>query len=232
MLFKLFFLILLVFQCHKEQLVEEIYYCPMHPQITSNKPGNCPICHMKLVKKESTTLELKQGKQEKKIISISKEKQNVIGVQTTKVVLRKIKRILRFAGSVAYETEIFTALSEYAESLKQKGNSELLHTSDLSSISYNRLLQLGLSKEGIRFLLPRRMELITGGKNSAIVIARIYEGEVGNILPNSLVKVYSPSYPNLSFEGRVQAVDGILDAETRTLRAWILVNNLQNVLKP
>lgn len=27
------------------------YYCPMHPTVTSDKPGNCPICGMKLVKR-------------------------------------------------------------------------------------------------------------------------------------------------------------------------------------
>lgn len=27
---------------------EEKYYCPMHPQIRSPQPGECPICHMKL----------------------------------------------------------------------------------------------------------------------------------------------------------------------------------------
>ena len=31
----------------------DYYTCVMHPQIHSDKPGNCPICGMKLVKKES-----------------------------------------------------------------------------------------------------------------------------------------------------------------------------------
>jgi hypothetical protein len=25
------------------------YTCPMHPEIVKDEPGNCPICHMKLV---------------------------------------------------------------------------------------------------------------------------------------------------------------------------------------
>jgi len=31
--------------------VGEDYTCPMHPEITGDKPGNCPVCGMKLVKK-------------------------------------------------------------------------------------------------------------------------------------------------------------------------------------
>lgn len=31
----------------------ELYYCPMHPSFTSDKPGDCAICGMKLVKKEA-----------------------------------------------------------------------------------------------------------------------------------------------------------------------------------
>lgn len=33
--------------------VGDYYTCVMHPQIHSDKPGNCPICGMKLVKKEA-----------------------------------------------------------------------------------------------------------------------------------------------------------------------------------
>lgn len=39
---------------------EEIYTCPMHPQIKEHKPGNCPICGMALVKKEFTSHEASQ----------------------------------------------------------------------------------------------------------------------------------------------------------------------------
>ena len=30
---------------------KELYYCPMHPNFTSDKPGECAICGMSLVKR-------------------------------------------------------------------------------------------------------------------------------------------------------------------------------------
>jgi len=52
----------LVLSCQKETpkqrsaaatAEKELYICPMHPQITSDKPGDCPICGMRLVYKEA-----------------------------------------------------------------------------------------------------------------------------------------------------------------------------------
>ncbi|MFV7234767.1 efflux RND transporter periplasmic adaptor subunit [Flavobacterium sp. ZB4R12] len=37
----------------ENQRQKEVYTCPMHPEIIRNKPGNCPICGMILVKKVS-----------------------------------------------------------------------------------------------------------------------------------------------------------------------------------
>lgn len=39
---------------HAESEQSSIYYCPMHPTVTADKPGNCPICGMKLVKRSGS----------------------------------------------------------------------------------------------------------------------------------------------------------------------------------
>jgi len=55
-------LLLIVFACnnnkdphasHKTEATPDIYTCPMHPEIIRDKPGQCPICGMDLVKKET-----------------------------------------------------------------------------------------------------------------------------------------------------------------------------------
>jgi RND family efflux transporter MFP subunit len=40
-----------LFNFNAESPSKDAYYCPMHPQIQSNKPGTCPICNMNLEKK-------------------------------------------------------------------------------------------------------------------------------------------------------------------------------------
>lgn len=32
--------------------IADVYVCPMHPEVTSDKPGKCPKCKMALVKQE------------------------------------------------------------------------------------------------------------------------------------------------------------------------------------
>src|SRR4051812_43347437 len=43
----------------------KIYLCPMHPEVTSSKPGRCPKCGMKLVLKGEKTEMSHHTKEEK-----------------------------------------------------------------------------------------------------------------------------------------------------------------------
>ncbi|MGY0039374.1 heavy metal-binding domain-containing protein [Pedobacter sp. NJ-S-72] len=42
------------------------YTCPMHPEIQSNKPGNCPKCGMKLVVQKAKAAKPKSGGEKEK----------------------------------------------------------------------------------------------------------------------------------------------------------------------
>ena len=40
--------------CSKKEASSDEYYCPMHPTYVSDRPGDCPICNMRLVKREKS----------------------------------------------------------------------------------------------------------------------------------------------------------------------------------
>lgn len=67
------------------EISENVYWtCSMHPQIHQDHPGECPICHMKLIKvTENKKEETKSGTEEENRASIhaSEEQLELIGVQ-------------------------------------------------------------------------------------------------------------------------------------------------------
>lgn len=103
-----------------EKTKKVTYYCPMHPEYTSDKPGNCPICGMTLVpaKEEKTqeTTKLEEGSFNIPPISLQK-----IGVTYSKVEYRNLTKEIRIFGRIAYDEtrmkEINTKFSGWIESL-------------------------------------------------------------------------------------------------------------------
>jgi Cu(I)/Ag(I) efflux system membrane fusion protein len=41
------------------KIAENNYTCPMHPEVLSDQPGNCPKCGMELVKADSVNVPLR-----------------------------------------------------------------------------------------------------------------------------------------------------------------------------
>jgi hypothetical protein len=50
------------------ETVKGLYYCPMHPNYTSDRPGDCPICGMSLVKREVNLHEAMKQTGERKLL--------------------------------------------------------------------------------------------------------------------------------------------------------------------
>jgi RND family efflux transporter MFP subunit len=115
----------------------DVYYCPMHKNYTSDKPGNCPICGMQLVKKEkSETAEKKDGQQMPAMpgmtaaggqappstgptIFVPPRQQQLIGVRTATAEYRTLAKEIRTVGKVSIDesrvTHIHSKVSGWIE---------------------------------------------------------------------------------------------------------------------
>lgn len=74
------------------------YHCGMHPWVISKNPGKCPICGMDLTPVYKNTAKNSEG-----IVTINPAMVQDIGVQTEKVIRRKLTHTIRTSGIVGYD---------------------------------------------------------------------------------------------------------------------------------
>ncbi|MDD5108635.1 MAG: efflux RND transporter periplasmic adaptor subunit [Candidatus Omnitrophica bacterium] len=240
----------------KKKLVSKkaIYYCPMHPSYTSDKPGDCPICNMKLVKKpaspagreEAQAIEKESGVPEEgqEGFYVSLEKQQLIGVKTDKVIYRPLSKIIRTVGRVAFDPELYKAQQEYIEALKtndsvkESGQEIVVSRAEalveaaklklkLQGLDIKQIEELRETKENDQSLLISSLE-----SDTTWVYATIYEYELEWVKLGQEAVVTAVSYPGKEFKGAIVAIDPVFNAMTRSVRARIKVDNQDSLLKP
>lgn len=91
------------------------YVCPMHPQVTSDEPGSCPICGMDLVLRQK-----EQSDDETITVRISAEVRNNLGVRAASVVLEPLPRVVDAVGQVAYDESRVRHIHARAEGWVQR----------------------------------------------------------------------------------------------------------------
>jgi FtsP/CotA-like multicopper oxidase with cupredoxin domain len=107
---------------HSDKAHSATYTCPMHPEIHSDKPGNCPKCGMKLVKEESKHMDdMKNGEMDSGAMNMQNSDELSQSIQTAKANLGPIKTITASAPprTVRYDLHIRDTLVTYGKKTKR-----------------------------------------------------------------------------------------------------------------
>lgn len=220
---------------------KQVYYCPMHPSYTSSKPGDCPICNMKLIKQEEP---VKENVSEPGFY-VSPEKQQLIGVKIEKAAYRPMVKNILTVGRVAFDPDLYKSQQEYIEAIKTlekvsgSGQQEVVaRARALVDASRLKLGLSGLSEEQIDELAQKGENdeslLISSIKEGQIgwVYATIYEYELDSVRAGQDALITSTAYPDKEFKGKIIAIDPVFDVSTRSVRARIATENSEGLLKP
>ncbi len=214
-----------------EEAPEISYYtCPMHHQIHKDHPGDCPICHMKLVPvyEERTSPNPRLNKErERGGVTISPERQQLIGLRTVAAEKKPAIQEIRTVGRVAFDPELAIAQTEFVEIAK--------NVPSLKSAAVSRLKLLGMGDQEIRDLTRKgkvssNLTLPEPG-DSVWIYATLYQGEIEAVQPGQEASIVLPSGGE-PFTGIVRAVDRVIDPTTRSARARIEVLRAGGVLRP
>lgn len=212
---------------------QPLYTCPMHPQYISDRPGECPICGMTLVPmqreegaREPVTEGLTGHLEGLSSVTISPDRQQLIGVKKARVNLGPAIKTMRTVGKVAFDPELAVAQREYIGA-KRSGDGSL------AEAARQRLTLMGMSAEEIRELgrkgeVQRSLYL---PDKSAWVYSVVYESELPFVAIGQSVKIELPTGTGVR-EGAIRAIDPVLDQTTRTTRLRIEVQNEDGALRP
>lgn len=90
-----------------------VYYCPMHPTVTSPNPGSCPICGMALVKRPTELAPATIAGGQVRAISLSPEQRVTGNVRTIRVALDTHTGELTTTGRVTFDERRVAQVTAY-----------------------------------------------------------------------------------------------------------------------
>jgi len=224
----------------------DVYYCPMHPFYTSDKPGICPICQMDLVKRlGNPKAELQQQIAESKksnsaaqdyvTISIPEQKQQLIGVRTAVVIKKSVVKTIRAAGRVAYDPDLYKAETDYVENyiaymrLDRRLNAGSYTIQDAKRKLKEEELDLshmGATEQTVAKLRLNKFpdhSLLVTHQGGAIIFAEVFGSDLNFIDVGQKAIIEVPDFHE-TLKGVVQSIDPVIDSTSRTTRVRIYVN--------
>ncbi|MEO5602033.1 MAG: HlyD family efflux transporter periplasmic adaptor subunit [Cyclobacteriaceae bacterium] len=177
----------------------DIYSCPMHPTVISDRPGSCPVCGMDLVQKGRPGEEVKITEDLSRLIK-SPNEIVVASIKTIKGEFKKIPVSIVVQGIVTYDTRnIYTIPTriggrlervylKYAFQKVSKGQKVAeIYSPELLTAQRELLFLLENDSENSELITSAKEKLSLLGASSSQIAALIKRKEVQNTF-----SIYSP----------------------------------------
>jgi len=219
----------------------------MHTYYTSDKPGNCPICGMKLVKRDAHPSD-EHALQEHLAgtyapVTLNTQQIKLLGIQTVPARREELVKTIRVPGYVSTYHEMYqvqdayiqayvTYVTTYRDYRRFQGTRRnweshrqlqaKLHEAE------DKLLRLGLSPyqigklQQVSWKTPWDQPGLQFFKEGVHywVIAQVFEQDLGYVDAGQEVEIEIPAYAEKA-KGTIMSVGAVLDPATRTVNALI-----------
>ncbi len=181
-----------------------VYTCPMHPEIIRDKPGNCPICGMTLVKKVTNN----HAEESNSIENVLKPTDNFIvgNFQTTSAKDTAMSSEINLPGIVAYDPNSFVNIAarvsgriekmyvNYKYQKVSKGQKLFdLYSPELLTEQQNFIYLISNDADNTSIVEASKQKLRLYGMSSNQINALIATKRA-----NPVISIYSPAYGIIS----------------------------------
>lgn len=210
---------------HTSETAQTMYTCSMHSEVMKDKPGNCPICGMTLVKKEMSNKRL-NGVDLESLLKPTNE--FVISkIPVTTIQKREEQIEIEALGNIAYDTrEVGSISSRVAGRIEKlyvrfryqkiaKGQRILdIYSPELMTAQQNLLFLLKNDPNNIAFIQAAKERLLLIGMSSQQLQQLIKDGK-----PSLTISVYS------NYVGHIHesSNNGKMDVENRNMKDISLI---------
>ncbi|MBI5144980.1 MAG: efflux RND transporter periplasmic adaptor subunit [Candidatus Omnitrophica bacterium] len=219
------------------------YRNPMNPAITSPTfmKDSMGMDYIPVYEEEAET---DTGISKEAVVKIKESQQELIGIKTEPAITRPLMRMIRTVAKIAFDPELYKAQTEFIQANRTNLAASLAQSAEIKErldalilAAGLKLKLLGLSDSQIEELKQASASdrgLLISDTLSPYVWAylTIYEYDLGSVNVGDDVVLQAIAYPGEEFEGKIVAIDPVLEMNSRSVRARVQVNNPEGKLKP